>query len=301
MNQSPTPAHYPGAPRPVPMPAAAAATAYGPAAYGPAAGDPPSPGPAPAAAKALHPPRKGKATRPTVARKRRPSGPSRAYVAIWAGLAGLSMGYLAVLTVQPDVLTAMGVPIIAADPETNQGQRLTAKLASDLQTVQQSLADLQGEVTALRSSAPLVIKAEARASAVWPLDQGPELRLADPRSVDPKLQGRMTPLDGTRVAGMVITQASPPPEPAAPSGPLGLELVTGPSVDALRLNWVLLSDRHGAALKSLEARFIGGGPNSAFQLLAGPVASAEAGAQLCEQFRAKGTPCRVGQFQGQGF
>jgi hypothetical protein len=212
------------------------------------------------------------------------------------------MGYLAVLTVQPDMLTAMGVPVTPADPENNQGQRLAAKLATDVQSLQQSVADLQGEVTALRSSSvPLVIKAEARSSAARPIDQAQEPKLSDPRLADPKLQGRITPLDGTRVAGMVITHGSPAPEPAAPTGPLGLELVTGPSVDALRLNWILLSDRHGAALKSLEARYVGGGPNSAFQLLAGPVASAEAGAQLCEQFRAKGTPCRVGQFQGHGF
>jgi hypothetical protein len=94
-----------------------------------------------------------------------------------------------------------------------------------------------------------------------------------------------------------ITTTAPP----IATGPLGLELVTGPSVDALRLNWSFLGDRHGAALKSLEARYAASAQGGPFKLLAGPVASAEDGARLCEQFRAKGTPCRVAPFTGQGF
>jgi outer membrane murein-binding lipoprotein Lpp len=270
--------------------------------------------------------RRKKPVRPTTARKRRSSGPTRAYVAMWGTLAAVSMGYLAVLTVNPEVLTAIVAPTALTDPDSPPGQRMTAKLASDVQTLQQSVADLQGEVSALRTSAPHTIQASAR-----PGDAN-----QDPRMADAKLQGRMTALDGTRVAGMVIVNpgapavavdtgqntgqgrnaravatiampgggavgsAAPPVAVAAP-GPLGLELVTGPSVDALRLNWSLLGDRHGAALKSLEARYAASVQGGPFTLLAGPVASIEEGARLCEQFRAKGTPCRVGPFSGQGF
>jgi hypothetical protein len=249
------------------------------------------------------PTKRKKPARPTTARPRRNSGPSKAYVAMWAAMAGISIAYLAVITVKPDVMTAMGVTMIPGNPESNHGQRFTAKLVSDVQTLQQSVTELQGEITALRTGAPLTIKAAAQGADWLTVDARP----AEQRLPDPKLQARLgTPLDGTRVAGMVITSPGPAaqanlPSGPVPSGPVGLELVTGPSVDALRLNWGVLAERHGATLKNLEVKYAAGGPNGPFQLLAGPVASAEEGFRICEQFRAKGTPCKVGPFQGQGF
>ena len=274
----------------------------GPAHMGPTPGGPSNRPQQPAAAAGA----RKKNPRPTTANKRRPSGPTRAYVAMWAVLAGVSMTYLAVLTVSPEVLTAMGAPILPGDPESNHGQRFAAKLATDVQSLQQSVSELQGEISALRGGAPVAIKAAAQPADI----KAVEAKLPELRSPEPKLQARLgTPLDGTRVAGMIITNAGLPQpasaqssaQPAAPAGPLGLELVTGPSVDALRLNWGVLAERHGAALKNLEVKYIGGGQNGAFQLLAGPVASAEDGFRLCEQFRDKGTPCKVGPFQGHGF
>jgi hypothetical protein len=273
----------------------------------PFAGQPSKPQQAPTAAG-----RRKKVTRPTTANKRRPSGPTRAYVAMWAVLAGVSMAYLAVLTVSPEVLTAMGAPVIPGDPESNHGQRFAAKLATDVQSLQQTVTQLQGEVSALRDGAPIAIK-----TAAQPADLRSAEALPEQRAPEPKLQARLgapldgTRLDGTRVAGMIITnpglpqpapaQAFAQPVAAAPTGPLGLELVTGPSVDSLRLNWGVLAERHGATLKNLEVKYVAGGPNGPFQLLAGPVASAEDGFRICEQFRVKGTPCKVGPFQGQGF
>lgn len=239
------------------------------------------------------PPKRKKAARPTTALPRRTTGPSRAYVATWATLAGVSMAYLAVLTVNPDAITAMGLPVIPGDPESNHGQRFTAKLASDVQTLQQSINELQGEVSALRGSSGIAVKAAARPGDFQALEAQPE---------PPKMQARLgTQLDGTRVAGMIITNPAPATVAAAPTGPIGLELVTGPSVDALRLNWGVLAERHGAMLKNLEVKYVAGGPSAPFKLLAGPVASVEAGAQICEQFRLKGTPCKVGAFVGNGF
>jgi hypothetical protein len=241
---------------------------------------------------------------------------------MWAVLAGVSMAYLGVLTVSPEILTAIGAPVVPGDPESNQGQRFAAKLATDVQSLQQTVTQLRGEVSALRDGAPVAIKTAAQQS-------GDPKQPDQQRWPEPKLQARLgTPLDGTRVAGMIITnpglpqsapsQASAQPPatdaataaravqtsviaPPAPAGPLGLELVTGPSVDSLRLNWGVLAERHGAALKNLEVKYLAGGQNGPFQLLAGPVASADEGFRLCEQFRVKGTPCKVGPFHGQGF
>jgi hypothetical protein len=204
------------------------------------------------------------------------------------------MAYLAVLTVKPEAMMAMGIPVIPGDPESNFGQRLTTKLVSDVQSLQQTVNELQGEVTALRGSGSLAVKAAAQ-STDW--------LTTDARQPEQKLPARLgTPLDGTRVAGMIVSNpAVAPTVPQAPAGPLGLELVTGPSVDSLRLNWGVLAERHGTTLKSLEVKYVAGGPNGPFQLLAGPVASADEGFRICEQFRAKGTPCKVGAFVGNGF
>jgi predicted RNA methylase len=246
-----------------------------------------------------------KAAKPTIARKRRISGPSRAYVAMWAVLAGVSMAYLAVLTVNPEVLVAIGPPVVPADPESNQGQRFAAKLATDVKSLQQTVTELRGEVTALRTNPPMSVKASAPFD--WQSVQtNASANAPDERTPEAKLQARLgTPLDGTRVAGMVITSpgvvTQPASGPAAANLPLGLELVTGPSVDALRLNWGVLAERHGATLKNMEARYNAASQTGPFQLLAGPVASADEGFRLCEQFRVKGTPCKVGPFGGHGF
>jgi hypothetical protein len=206
------------------------------------------------------------------------------------------MAYLAVLTVKPEAIMALGVPVVPGDPESNFGQRFTAKLASDVQSLQQTVNELQGEVSALRAGNSLAVKVAARSG---------DLHALEAQLDQPKMQARLgTPLDGTRVAGMVITGPGVPPPAApaiAPTGPIGLELVTGPSVDALRLSWGVLAERHGTMLKSLEVKYVAGGPNGPFKLLAGPVASAEEGSRICEQFRVKGTPCKVGPFQGNGF
>jgi hypothetical protein len=217
---------------------------------------------------------------------------------MWAALAAVSIVYLAVITVKPEAMMAMGVTVIPGDPESNHGQRFTAKLVSDVQTLQQSVTELQGEISALRTGGPIAVKAAAQSTDWLTADARP----TEQRLPDPKLQGRLgTPLDGTRVAGMVITSPGPAAPTAASTGPIGLELVTGPSVDSLRLNWGVLAERHGATLKNLEVKYVAGGPNGPFQLLAGPVASADEGFRICEQFRAKGTPCKVGPFQGHGF
>jgi hypothetical protein len=263
-------------------------------------------------------------------RKRPPTGPSRSYVAVWAALAALSLGYVTVLTVNPELLTAMGVPMAPVEPEGNYGQRFVAstQLAADVQSLQQTVAGLQSEVAAMKTTAPLSVR-----NPVVPVQRPVDAKSVDAKPGEPKLQGRIG-ADGARVAGMVIVNGQPqtqlPASPAAPAsiagsvvtgsiarapetaapagsaigphaGTVGLELVTGPSVDALRLNWILLNERHGAALKGLEPRYLQPDQNGAFRLLAGPVATADAADSLCEQFRSKGTQCHVTTFQGNAF
>ncbi len=83
----------------------------------------------------------------------------------------------------------------------------------------------------------------------------------------------------------------------------GIQLGTGPSVDALRLNWTLLQQRHGGALQRLQPRYMSsrgaapGAQGQAFDLIAGPLPPAEA-QRTCDALRARNVACKVGGFGG---
>jgi hypothetical protein len=78
-------------------------------------------------------------------------------------------------------------------------------------------------------------------------------------------------------------------------------LASGPSVEALRLSWSLLLDRHRSLLKGLEPRTttVGEGERGSLQLLAGPLGSPDDAARVCAQLRAKRVTCTVAAFAGQ--
>jgi len=80
---------------------------------------------------------------------------------------------------------------------------------------------------------------------------------------------------------------------------IGVRLSSGPSVDALRLAWSLLNERHVAELSGLEPRYLAGGPAAApFELLAGPLPDTASATTLCAKLVARGVPCSVGAFAG---
>lgn len=81
---------------------------------------------------------------------------------------------------------------------------------------------------------------------------------------------------------------------------LGLQIATGPSVDSLRLSWTLLKERHGAGLNGLQPRYTTdmSGSEQTYDLVVGPVASADEARRLCHELSLKGTPCSMGRFTG---
>jgi SPOR domain len=83
-----------------------------------------------------------------------------------------------------------------------------------------------------------------------------------------------------------------------PAGPSGLEIASGPSLDALRLNWSLLSDRHAPELRNLEARYLNAGEGQPYRLVAGPVTTPDEAKRVCAQLQAKRVACRVTGFGG---
>ena len=94
--------------------------------------------------------------------------------------------------------------------------------------------------------------------------------------------------------GTTVVKATPEP--------LGLLLATGPSVDALRLSWMLLNERHKATLKKLEPRAATGPEGSSgpsYQLIVGPVRNIDEANRLCAQLKARKVNCAPAQFAGE--
>jgi hypothetical protein len=91
------------------------------------------------------------------------------------------------------------------------------------------------------------------------------------------------------------------PTPAAPE-PIGLKISSSTSLDALRLSWSLLADRHAAQLGKMEARYATRMPEDSgdpsFDLIAGPVKSPAEAKRLCKALAAKSIPCEIGTFVG---
>jgi SPOR domain len=100
-------------------------------------------------------------------------------------------------------------------------------------------------------------------------------------------------------ANPVKTGGLPEAVPAATARrQAGLLVASGPSLDAMRLSWSVLSQNHGGALGPVEPRVQQAGDGSIFQLIAGPYASDADAAKACSSLRARGVTCRMADFGG---
>lgn len=85
-------------------------------------------------------------------------------------------------------------------------------------------------------------------------------------------------------------------------GAIGLKISNGRSLDALRLSWSLLSDRHPSQLGRMQARYAARVPEGdgepTFDLIAGPVKTAAEAKRVCKALAAKNIPCQIGSFSG---
>jgi hypothetical protein len=99
----------------------------------------------------------------------------------------------------------------------------------------------------------------------------------------PRADAQAAPLKietGSIPPSAVITFGEPEVTPAREA--FAVQIGAGPSIDALRLHWSMLAERH-SALGSLQPRFVGprkdGGP---YRLLAGPLTSKAEADKVCD-------------------
>ncbi len=290
------------------------------------------------------------------------------YLASWAVLGALAVGYIGVLFTEPDWAGTLTTQSLRSEPAEVSPvvQQLTAEVGSLRRTV----ADLQRELDHVKTAAalrqeveetsrlvrqeneiiisrpPLQITAApppetsgvvglSRSAAEAKPGNGnpapaPAAKVPEPVPAErPRQEETAKPAATPETPApkkIVIVNARPTtesterletgslPAPQPPEITFGPAIVTpsadtvailldsGPSLDALRLRWSVLHDRHQSALRDLEARYLVSGTveQPSYQLVAGPISSAEEATRICALLRARRASCSVGgPFVGQ--
>lgn len=150
-----------------------------------------------------------------------------------------------------------------------------------------------------------------RPAAAVPAKSSPIAQIVRPTiAVTPGKPDAPTIETGSVSAPATVAKTKPADKPAEPitfgapvvtrsPSQVGIRLTAGPSVDALRLSWSLMSERYGAELGSLQPRYVTGStPAGPYALVAGPLASDADAQRVCGALIAKGIPCSVDSFVG---
>ena len=248
------------------------------------------------------------------------------YAAAW-GFAGLvATGYLSAILVGQEPVSNIAARWTAQERDANevaaalartqsevaQLQRTVGALETDMgrvktQAVQQDARekDLTGRVNAVESRierfATQLTQVFAKAP---PPAKAPPVAVAQPRAAA-QIETAAIPAKEAVPASRELAQArhssgQPAGDAAQPAGPsAAILLARGPSVDALRLSWSLLNERHKGTLGALEPRVVQAEPGL-YQLIAGPIASPADAAKVCVNLRARGVTCQAAEFKGEG-
>ena len=181
------------------------------------------------------------------------------------------------LTAQEGRRLAETVRVLAADRD---------RLVSRIATLEHGLDDVTGSVAKVQKAA------EEAAKPPEPAQATPEKPADVPEEND--VTSSITP--------PAATQSEPEADDATPAKPqFALDLGIAPTIDQLRTAWTIAVRRHGTLLQGLNpAVHQSTRPGRAiFHLLAGPLPSAAAAAQICQSMTAAGAICSPAMFDGQ--
>ncbi len=248
----------------------------------------------------------------------------RLYVVAWALLAGLALGYLALIAVRPDLAAQFQWSTGGSSPEDNRGQRALAQATAAIKELTQTVTALKTELGATRTQLAVqetqFLAIQARVTALEATRQTASQNIAA------KPDSSASPanaLASATVQGVIEDRAGKPAreprkpdtiaaaaadglpaaltaQPVASGPPRAVHLTAGPSLDALRLSWQLLLERHKPVLKSLEPRYIENKDDpSVVQLIAGPIATELDARRVCDRLKAKRVACEVVIHAGQ--
>ena len=233
------------------------------------------------------------------------------YVVLWIAAAGMAAGYLTYLGINPDI-----IPGPAPDGEMLQAQiakteRNVERAVADIEPVKRSVGEMKMDVANLKTE---VAAAEGRDRMIMEKVAALEQTIAQPKVAQATTNNKTAspPKPAKKAAAkkssakVASTSSNRKIETgsirktAAKPAPSGVLLATGPSVDTLRLNWSILTDRHADAVRNLQPRYVvsGSGSNRTYALVAGPLASPTKAKELCTIMAAKGLACQVSPYRG---
>jgi hypothetical protein len=255
---------------------------------------------------------------PSIAPRRRTFTP---HVLLFLGMAALSLAYLTFVGMRPDLVAMWRQKPNDAQAAIVETQRHVERALADLDPIKQGVGEMKMEVDNMRTGMQeamerdrlLLAKVETleRAAA-----QASEKVATAPAQPPAKKQAVAKAPD---VVPAAVASAAPKPAavPAIETGsieqkkaaapvkpaPVGVLLATGPSVDALRLSWSIINDRHGAAVKDLHPRYVvsGKADERTYGLVAGPLETVADAKAMCKTMTENGVACEVSQYRGNAF
>jgi hypothetical protein len=262
----------------------------------------------------------------------------------WVVVGLIAASYLIVVALRPAFIAQYLPERAPSEPQSNEGQRAMSKALAEVESLRESLGQLQLELAKVktevatfgdraqrheaqlkdlenktvalnglveRASTGLATSPDTASSKLSTSnDTAPKTVVASTAQVPPQ---KTAPAPTKPLETGTITPAKPPAAPAAQPITFGpatvkpapaqyaIEIAEGTSMDALRLSWSLMSDKHAATLGKLEPRFLPGSVSADGQnyaLIAGPIKSAAEASKICKALEAKSNPCRVSVFEG---
>jgi hypothetical protein len=253
------------------------------------------------------------------------------YAVAWAAVGLLAGGYVVTVLMKQDTLATLAARTETITDTSTIAPVAGGKTQSDVADLQRAVGSLESDMARLKAGAVQQDEREkslsTRVAVVETrIDQfATTLTMAATGPAASARLAKAPPPAQPKNAAAIRTGALPEPVAlkdtpggrevvaarqanpiAAPENPTvvadaasAVLLARGPSLDALRLSWSLLNERHKGTLKSLEPRVVQVEPGS-YQLLAGPIANPADAMKVCAALKARGVACQAADFKGDG-
>jgi hypothetical protein len=242
------------------------------------------------------------------------------YVLLYLLAASLAVAYLTFLGARPDLVALWRDNPSEAQTAIVETQRTVERALADIDPLKQGLGEMKMDVANVKAGMQEAVERdrillekvetlERSAHAPDKVAAAPEQPapakkqvVAKAPDVVPTAAASAAPKPATVPAietGSIEKKAAAPPKPA----PVGVLLATGPSLDALRLSWTILNDRHSTTVKLLQPRYVvsGKADERTYGLVAGPLETVAAAKAVCKTMTDNGMPCEVSQYRGNAF
>jgi hypothetical protein len=237
------------------------------------------------------------------------------YVLLYLLAASLAVAYLTFLGARPDLVALWRDKPSEAQTAIVETQRTVERALADIDPLKQGLGEMKMDVANVKAGMQEAVErdrillekvetlertahAPDKVAAAAPPAQ-PAAAKKQVVAKAPEAPAAAKPAAPIETGSIEQKKAAAPPKPA----PVGVLLATGPSLDALRLSWTILNDRHSTTVKSLQPRYVvsGKADERTYGLVAGPLETVAAARAVCKTMTDNGMPCEVSQYRGNAF